>query len=228
MNPINKNAYFGSREAVGIQLADQLEYLKDENVAILAVSPGGLIIASEIAKKLNTEVSMLQLKHVDIPGGEDLGVMNYGGDFTYTQGMTHGEIEEYNIEYRNSIDASKFDAMHKLHVMGGQGEIKSETFSGKYVIIVSDMARTGTSIKAALDFLKPADTKAICMVVAVALSGAIDIMHQYADKVFCLHATDKEFGSDHYFADNSIPNDKSIVKLLSSSLAFSAIRNKQP
>ncbi len=169
---------------------------------------------------------MLQLKHVEIPGGTDMGVMSSAGNFTYKQGMTNGEIEEYNIEYRNSIDAGKFDAMHKLHVMGGQGEIKPEAFSGKYVIIVSDMARTGTSIKAALDFLKPADTKAICMVVAVALTGAIDIMHQYADKVFCLHSTDKEFGSDHYFADNSLPDDESVIQLLSSSLAFSAIRNK--
>lgn len=226
MNPINKNAYFGSREAVGIQLAEQLDYLKTENVAILAVSPGGLIIANEIAKRLGSEVSMLQLKHVSIPGDTDIGVMSSAGGFTYAQGLTSGEIEDYNMEYRNSISASKFNAMHELNVVGGRGTIKPSNFSGKYVIIVSDMARTGTSIKAALDFLKPADTKAICMVVAVALTGAIDTMHQYADKVFCLHATDKEFGSDHYFADNSIPNDETIIKLLSSSLALSAINNK--
>lgn len=227
MNPVNKNAYFGSREAVGIQLAEQLGYLKDENIAILAVSPGGLIIASEIAKKLNTDVSMLQLKHVEIPGGEDMGVINYSGGFTYSQGMTNGQIEEYNMEYRNSIAASKFDAMHRLHVIDGKGEIKPESFDDKNIIIVTDLARTGTSIKAAIDFLKPAKTKYICIVTAVAFSGAIDTMHQYGDKVFCLHSTDKEFGSDHYFADNSIPNDKSILQLLSSSLAFSAIRNKQ-
>ncbi len=226
MQPINKNAYFGSREAVGIQLAEQLEYLKDDDTAILAVSPGGLIIASEIAKKLSTDVSMLQLKHVEIPGGIDMGVINYSGNFTYSQGMTHGEIEEFNMEYRNSISASKFDAMHKLHVVDGNGELKPESFKNKKVIIVTDLARTGTSIKAAIDFLKPAETKYICIVTAVAFSDAIDTMHQYGDKVFCLHSTDKEFGSDHYFADNSLPNDKTILKLLSSSLAFSAIRNK--
>jgi predicted phosphoribosyltransferase len=214
MNPINKNAYFGSREAVGLQLAEQLEYLKDKNPAVIAVSPGGLIIANEIAKKLNCELSMLQIAHVEIPGGLDMGVINSGGNFTYSQGMTHGEIEEYNIEYRNSIEASKFDSMHKLHVISDIGELKPRNFDDKYMIIVSDMARTGTSIKAALDFLKPANTKAICIVAAIALAPAIDMIHQYADKVFCLHSTDKEFGSDHYFADNSIPNNQKIIELL--------------
>lgn len=226
MNPINKNAYFGSREAVGIQLAEQLEYLKDKNPAVLAVSPGGLIIGNEIAKKLNSEVSMLQLRHIEIPGGEDMGVINSAGGFTYSQGLTNGEIEDYNMEYRNSIAASKFDAMHKLHVVNGHGEIKPESFNNKCVIIVTDLARTGTSIKAALEFLKPAKTDYVCIVTAVAFSGAVDTMHQYGDKVFCLHATDKEFGSDHYFADNSLPNDQKIISLLSNSLAMSAIKNK--
>ncbi len=227
MSPINKNAYFGSREAVGRQLAEQMEYLKSENIAVLAVSPGGLIIASEISKYLNAEISMLQLGHIKIPGGTDMGVINNSGLFTQSQSITDGEIEEYNIEYRNSIEASKFDAMHNLNVMSNSGVLKPQNFSQKYVIIVSDLARTGTSIKAAIDFLKPADTKAICVVTAVSITKAIDVIHQYADKVFCLHATDKDFGSDHYFADNSIPNDEEIVRLLSSSLAMLAIKDNE-
>ena len=127
MNPINKNAYFESREAVGIELAKQLEYLKTLNPAVLAVSPGGLIIASEISKRLGCRVSMLQLRHVEIPGDADLGVMSSSGNLTYNRSISEGEIEEYNTEYRNSIAASKFNAMHQLHVMSGQGEINPKS-----------------------------------------------------------------------------------------------------
>ena len=215
MNPINKNAYFESRKSVGKKFASQLEFLKDEKVAVLAVSPGGLIIASEISKLLDSEVGMLQLKHVKIPGSVDLGVINSGGGFTYGQNITGGEIEEFNIEYRTSIDASKFNAMHDLHVMSGIGELAPKDFADKNVIIVTDMARTGTTIKAALDFLHHTTLKSVIIVAAVAQPTAIDIMHRNSDRVLCLHATDKDFGSDHYFADNSIPDNDNIIKILS-------------
>lgn len=218
MNPINKNAYFESRKAVGKKFAHQLEYMKDKKVVILAVSPGGLIIAAEIAKLLESELGMLQLKHVKIPGDADLGVINNVGGFTYGQAITKGEIEEFNIEYRNSIEAGKMNAMHDLHVMSSAGDLETKKFENKNVIIVSDMARTGTSIKAALDFLHHTTLKSVTMVVAVAQPVAVDIMHRYSDKVLCLHATDKEFGSDHYFADNSIPDSDDITRILSRSV----------
>jgi predicted phosphoribosyltransferase len=218
MNPINKNAYFESRKAVGKKFAGQLKSLKDEKVAIIAVSPGGLIIASEIAKFLDSELGMLQLKHVKIPGDADLGVINNIGGFTYGQNITKGEIEEFNIEYRNSIEAGKLNAMHDLHVMSNSGALDPSIFSNKNVIIVSDMARTGTSLQAALDFLHHTTVKSITMVAAVAQPLAVDIMHRNSDKVLCLHATDKEFSSDHYFADNSIPDSDDITKLLSRSV----------
>jgi putative phosphoribosyl transferase len=215
MNPINKNTYFESRKAVGKIFAKQLEYLKNEKVTVLAVSPGGLLIGSEIAKLLDSEVGMLQLKHVGIPGDSNLGVINNYGGFTYAQNISKGEIEEYNLEYRNSIEANKFNAMHSMHVMSGIGELSPKDFLDKNVIIVTDFARTGTSIKAALDFLKHASPKFIVIVTAVAQTGAIDIMHQFGDKVLCLHATDKDFGSDHYFDDNSIPDNEDVIKILS-------------
>lgn len=218
MNPVNKNAYFESRKAVGKKFASQLEYLKDEKVAVLAVSPGGLIIASEIAKFLDSDLGMLQLKHVKIPGDTDLGVINDIGGFTYGQNITNGEIEEYNQEYRNSIEAGKMNAMHELHVMSSSGNLDTKNFENKNVIIVSDMARTGTSIKAALDFLHHTTVISITMVIAVAQPSAVDIMHRYSDKVLCLHSTDKDFGSDHYFADNSIPDNDEIVQILSSAV----------
>ncbi len=220
MNPLNKNTYFESREAVGKIFAKQLEYLKDEKVTVLAVSPGGLLIGVEIAKLLDSDVGMLQLKHVGIPGDTNLGVINNYGGFTYDQNISKGEIEEFNLEYRNSIEANKFNAMHAMHVMSGIGELSPRDYTDKNVIIVTDFARTGTSIKAALDFLKHASTKSINIVTAVAQTGAVDIMHQYGDKVLCLHATDKDFGSDHYFEDNSIPDDENVVKILSKAIVI--------
>lgn len=219
MNPINKNAYFESREVVGKVFAKQLEYLKGQNIAVLAVSPGGLIIGFEIANLLNTEIGLLKLKQVSIPGYDNFGMINSSGLFTNTQNITSGEIEEFNIEYRNSIASNKFNAMHDLHVMGGVRDFVAKDYDDKFVIIVSDMAKTGTSIKAALDFLHIVNPKSIIIASAVAQVQAVDIMHQYGDKVLCLHSTDKEFSSSHYFGDNTIPNNEEIVEILGRALS---------
>ena len=212
---MDKNPYFISRTQVGRHFATQLEEFRYENTAILALSPGGVVIAIEIAKKLHSLVGLLLLKHVYLPGGQiAIGVINDQGGFTYDQSISAGQIEEFETEYRGNIEDSRREAVHELHMIGHEATFTPHYFSGRTVIIVNDFAKTGTAFHAAMDFLKPVKTDKIIVVSAVAQPKAVDVMHQIGDKILIEHTTDKDFPDDHYFANNEIPQSEELVKIM--------------
>ena len=212
---MDKSPYFESRLTVGKELAEQIAKFDYNDTAILALSPGGVVIAAQIASKLHNDVNMLLLKHVYLPDGKTaIGIMNENGWFTYDDSMPVSQVEEFEIEYRNSLEASRMEAVHQLHAINHKGSIDAHKFKNKNVVIVNDFAKTGTAFHAALDFLKPIKTKSIILVTAVAQLGAIDVMHHLGDRLFISHATDKDFPPEHYFAENVVPDTETLLSIM--------------
>ncbi len=211
---MDNNPYFTSRTEIGERFARELIDLRYENTAILALSPGGVVIAIEIAKQLHSIAGFLLLKHVYIPGDTPIGIINDQGGFTYDESISAAEIEEFEIEYRTYIDASKMEAVHALHTIGHENTMTPHYFNGRTVIVVSDFAKTGTSFQAALDFLKPAKTEKIILASAVASYNAADLMRHLGDQVLIEHLTDKNFPSEHYFANNEIPQTNELIQMM--------------
>lgn len=214
MSSIDNTPYFVSRTDVGLRFADELSDLRYENTAVLALSPGGGIIAIEIAKRLHSIAGLLLLKAIHLPGNIDYGVVNDRGEFTYDNSLTVAEAEEFKIEYRNAIEQEKMEAVHKLHIAGHAGVLEPRYFSGRHVIVVDDISHTGTSFQAALDFLKPANMESVTLVAAVASDKSADIMHHLGDKVLIAHRTDKDLPPEHYFANNEIPQTPALVRMM--------------
>jgi predicted phosphoribosyltransferase len=212
---MDKNPYFTSRAEIGEQFALELAEYRYENTAILALSPGGVVIAIEIAKQLHSIAGLLLLKHVYLPGGETaIGIVNDQGGFTYDESISAAQLEEFEMEYRNNIESGKMEAMHELHTIGHENIMTPHYFNSRTVIVVNDFARTGTAFHAAMDFLKSAKTDKIILASAVATFDALDIMHHLGDQVLVAHKTDKNFPSDHYFANNSIPQSAELVQMM--------------
>ena len=211
---MDKNPYFTSRTEIGERFARELAGLRFENTAILALSPGGVVIAIEIAKQLHSIAGLLLLKHVYVPGKTSIGIINDSGGFTYDDSISVSQIEEFEIEYRNHIEASKMEAVHELHTIGHQNIMTPQYFKGRTVIVVSDFAKTGTSFHAALDFLKPVHTEKIILATAVANVKAIDVMHRLGDQLLIAHTTDKDFPASHYFANNELPESRELLQMM--------------
>jgi predicted phosphoribosyltransferase len=158
---------------------------------------------------------MLLLKHVYLPDGKTaIGIINDTGWFTYDDSISVAQVEDFEMEYRNNLDAARMNAVHELHAIGHSGSVDAHKFTNKNVIVVNDFAKTGTAFHAALDFLKPIKTKKVILVSAVAQLQAIDVMHHLGDKIFISHATDKDFPSEHYFSNNAIPETETLLALM--------------
>lgn len=211
---MDNTPYFISREDVGRELADQLVHLRYENTAVLALSPGGVVMGIEIAKRLHSITALLLLKHIKLPGGIPYGTINDQGGFTYDGSISIAQAEDFKNEYRSAIEQEQREALHQLHIIGHAGSLQPSYFNGRHIIIVNDISKTGTSFQAALDFLKPTKLESVTLVAAVAHIQAVDAMHRLGDKILVAHVTDKDFPPEHYFANNEIPQSDALVRMM--------------
>lgn len=208
--------YFNSREHAGQLLAQKLSKYRYEDVIVLALSEGGVVIGAEIAKELHALIAMLLTKDVYLPDGRTLmGVVNEQGGFVYNDAFSSGEIEEFESEYHETIQAAKFNALHELHVALGQGGILSkEYFRNRVVICVSDNAFNGLAYDIAYDFLKTVKIQKLVMVSPVATVQAVDRMHVLADEIDILSVTESPQNIDHYYNETTVPDHSKIIETL--------------
>lgn len=206
--------YFSSRVEAGKQLAERLKNYNGTDCAIVALSDGAVIIAAQIAAKLQCVITMLLLEPIKVPGEPDpVASIDQEGGLTYNKAYSSGEIEEFNMEYRGSIEASKITNLRKMHRVVAKADlIRKDLLRDKNVIIVADGLKTSFSMDAVGEYLKPLKIKRLIVATPFASIAAVDSMHLLADEIQCLNVIDNYFDTDHYYENNRKPEHSTVIK----------------
>ncbi len=207
--------YFKSRVDAGIQLADRIFGLGNDNIAVIALSRGAILVGQEIAKKTHGSLFIFTTDEVS-SGGEMLGSsIDSGGAFSYNTAFSLGELEEDENALRFFTDQRHMDEYQELnHVAGKDGVIPKEMLNRHIIILVSDGLNSALSLQIATEFLRPISTKRIILATPVASGEAIDKMHILVDQIFCLSSVENYISTSHYYENNDIPDDKTVVETL--------------
>lgn len=212
-----KVMYFHDRQKAGKELAKGLvEKYRGEDVAVLAVSTGGVVVGNEVAKAMDTDISLLMTEPIAMPGvneSEIVGLIDSEGHFTYNYMMPTGQLLEMMTELHNHIESEKIQKLHKLtEVTNGDELAEPEQFVGRHVIVVSDGFKNAMPYDAAYNYLKPVDTGKVVAAAPNASVRAIDHLHISADAVHILDVLPNYLDTDHYFEDNDMPDIETIMR----------------
>ncbi len=206
--------YFESRAQAGELLAKQLEPLyRYENCVVLALSDGGVLVASEVAAALHAMLTLLIVEDIEVPGESvKFGGVSQGGGFTYNSTFSSGEIEEYVSEFHGYLDDQKREAFQKINrLVGDGGVIDHEMLRDQTVVMVTDGVDDTTVIDVAMDFLKPIRIQRLVAAVPVVSVAGVDKLHLAADELHVLDVKQNYMGTNHYYEDNEIPPHGEIV-----------------
>src|SRR5688572_1698418 len=148
--------YFKSRAQAGRKIAAKLQQYANQNVAVIALSEGGVIVGAQIAMQLHANLMLMLTKNIYLPGETDaIAAMSSVGTFTYNNMFSTGQLEDMASEFHSFIDQQRVQKMHELHILVGRdGQIKKELLRHHVVIIVSDGLSSGFSLDMAGEFLK--------------------------------------------------------------------------
>lgn len=208
--------YFKNRAEVGRKLADELVEYRVKNCAVVALSPGAVLIGAQIAMKLHADLMMLLTENITLPGeSTPLAGLTSNNTFTYNNKFSTGEIEEMRADYLSYIEAQRLEKLHRLHaLLSAGGEIRRELLRRRVVILVSDGLHNAFSLDIAAEYLKPIKMQRLIVVTPLASVAAVDRMHLVADEVHCMSVVENLMDIDHYYTDNTIPGTENLIKII--------------
>ncbi len=208
--------YFSNRVRAGQQLAAKLLRYRDSRTTIIALSDGAVVVGAQIAAVLHCPITLLLIEPIELPGEhEPVAVINDEGIFTYNHKYSPGQLEDFNMEYRQYIEQAKLEKLHDMHhLLGSGGLIRKDLLEGHNVILVSDGMSSGFSLEAAADYLKAIKTKKLIIATPMASVSAVDRMHILTDEIHCLSVIENYIGTNHYYEDNAMPSHSTIVKTI--------------
>lgn len=208
--------YFRNRAEAGRLLAERLLEYRVKNCAVIALSPGAVLVGAQIAMRLHADLMMLLSGDIVLPGENTvLAGITSDNTFTYNSSFSSGEINEMRSEYLSVIESQRLEKLHKLHVMlSDGGEIKRDMLHRRVIILVSDGLSSGFSLDVAAEFLKPVKIGRLIIATPFAAVPAIDRMHLVADEIQCLNTVDNFMEVNHYYTDNFTPSMPDILKIM--------------
>jgi predicted phosphoribosyltransferase len=214
--------YFHDRAEAGDKLADELMKYRWENTAVLALSPGGVVVGEQIARRLHSTLSLLLTARITAPGDESLviGTIDQTGVFTYNSMIATGEMEEYMEDMRTYVEEQKLRHMYEMTtVVGEHGLTDPGQLVGRNVIIATDGVKNGLSFDAALHFLERIKVEKTIAAIPVGPGEVIERLHGRVDEMCYLYIPDNFFTVSHYYTDEPKIDANSVMERIDNVVA---------
>ena len=205
---------FRDRSDAGKQLATKLQHYKDRpDVLVLALPRGGVPVAFEVAKALNTPLDIFLVRKLGVPGHEELamGAIATGGVRVLNdETIDYLRIPDYVID---SITATELNELKRREV-AYRGNRPAPDVKGKTVILVDDGLATGSTIRAAVQALRQQQPARIVVAVPVSAPESCDEYRIGVDEIVCVATPEPFFGVGLWYNDFSQTTDEEVHDLL--------------
>ncbi len=207
---------FSDRHEAGLKLAEALKkYANTPQTVVLGLPRGGVVVAYEVAKKLNLPLDIICPRKVGAPFNKELalGAVTDSGTGYFNEEIIDslGVDQEY---LQSEIEKEKLVSAQRMRLY--RGSKLPLSLENKTIILVDDGIATGATMKAAIQATK--DLGAIKTVVAVPIGPAhtISELFDLADDVVCLGTPTHFMAVGQFYDDFSATEDEEVVTLLQS------------
>jgi len=205
---------YKDRKDAGIQLVSRLTEYKDrEDVLVLALPRGGVVIGYEVAKALNCPLDIIIIRKIGFPGQPELaigavsetGAVVLNEDIISAYKVSKDYIEEEILRQKKEI--SRRITLYR----SGKG---IPPLDGKIIILVDDGVATGATIKAAISTLKKEKIVRLVAALPVSSEDAEEGIKQLVDEWVCTETPFGFMAIGNYYQDFSQVSDEEVVELL--------------
>lgn len=177
---------FQNRQEAGLELIPELwRFCGKQDVVILGLPRGGVVVAYEVANALNITLDIIVPRKIGSPDNPEfaIGAITEDGEGIFNRDV----IDMYRIpwEYIEKEVAKQIkEASRRLKAYRGNSPLA--VLKDKTVIIVDDGIATGSTMLAAIKSVKNRGAKKIIVAVPVASRESISKIKKIVDKVICL------------------------------------------
>ncbi|HUV42471.1 MAG TPA: phosphoribosyltransferase [Patescibacteria group bacterium] len=205
---------FKNREEAGKKLAEKLKDFQDsQDLIVLAIPRGGLVIGKQLSLVLNCPLDILVTKKIGAPNNSELaiGAVGITGEPVINEELTSrlGIDKEY---LEKEITGRKAEVERRVkEYRGNKPAVKLED---KIVIITDDGVATGATMAAAIEVIRQQEPKKIVVAIPVISRDSMPKLEEQADEIVYLEAPLMFFAVGQFYQEFDQVSDKEVKELL--------------
>jgi putative phosphoribosyl transferase len=175
---------FANRNQAGEVLAELLAVRGYDDVVILAVPRGGIIVAAPIAKRLGTRIEVLVTRKVGHPANPEVAIGAVMADGTAV--LDRRLIRAHGVDQSYLDEAVAREAAEvRRRMVAYSGTDKPPPVAGRTAIVIDDGIATGYTLRAAIGWLRTLAPAKIVVAVPVAPPETVTEFTASVDEVIC-------------------------------------------
>jgi len=206
---------FRDREQAGRALAAAMKELTGDEVVVLAIPRGGAVVGSEVARGLGAQLDVIVTRKIGAPGEPEyaLGAVTQTGEVILDE--TAVEVLRVPEEYLDREAARQWDEV-KDRMRRFRGARPLPSLKGKVVVLVDDGIATGSTMFAALKYVKMQAPKSLVVAIPVGPTETIAKLAPEVDRVVCLETPEPFFAIGQFYSDFKQVEDDEVRRILNS------------
>jgi putative phosphoribosyl transferase len=203
---------FVDRQEAGRRLAEALADLKGENVVVLGIPRGGVVVAAEVARAYGWPLDTVIPRKIRAPGNPELGLGAIApGVRVLDQRMLDvlGVSEQY-LEREIAEEEREIERRSEAYRRGRPAvDVKD-----KVVVVVDDGIATGGTATAAVRWAKAHGARKVILAVPVAPAEGVLNLSREADEVVCLETPEPFYAVGQWYQEFPQTSDEEVVQIL--------------
>lgn len=210
---------FTDRSAAGQELARQLaRYQGQEDVLVLGLPRGGVPVAFEVARFLQSPMDVMVVRKLGAPGQPEfaIGAIASGGVTLINEDVPAWFKDSKAIERTAAAERIELERRERAF-RGGHSPLAAQ---GRTVILVDDGAATGATMRAAVRAARKLDARKVVVALPVASMEACELLTNEADEVICLGTPAGFYAVGQWYEEFSQTTDEEVTDLLARSNSF--------
>jgi putative phosphoribosyl transferase len=214
---------FQNRIDAGEKLAERLLGLKQsqlnetgqQDIVIVAIPRGGVIIGDVIASKLDARLDIVVSRKIGAPDNSELAIGAVMPDGSYFSNQEIVEMRNIPLDYielQASAQVKEID--RRLMSYRGTKEYDNE-FEGKTVVLVDDGIATGATILASARWIRNKQhCKKLVIAAPVAPGEILGVLNQVADEVIVLYTPEPFIAIGRFYEDFVQVSDNQVKEIM--------------
>jgi putative phosphoribosyl transferase len=204
---------FADRSEAGRRLAASLTEFAGQDVVVLGLPRGGVVVAAEVAAAIGAPLDVIVVRKLGFPAQPELAMGAIGEGDAKVVNAEGALLAKEDPEGAAAVERYEREELaRRAHRF--RGDRAQVPLQGKTVIIVDDGIATGATIRVACEVARAQGAARIVVAAPIAPASVVVDLASVADQVVCPHTPGHFHAIGQWYDDFSPTPDDQVVELL--------------
>jgi putative phosphoribosyl transferase len=206
---------FEDRRDAGRQLAARLARYRSDDLVVLGVQPGGIVVGREVARALHAPLDVVVVRKLRTPRPPGPAIGAIAGGTVPEVVLDQGVITTLRVsaDYVHDEVQVQLCEIRLREALLREGR-RALPLADRTVIVVDDAVVTGTTVRSSLAAIRRNGPRRLVLAVPVAPADVVLAFRSLADRVVCLSTPQRFDGVRAFYHDFEGVPDGHVVTLL--------------